>query len=139
MVIEDNPDHWILMQQALKESAPDYSVTWCRDSPGTLSQLTEWVTNEQTLPHLILLDLYLPTKSAGLTLITDLQHHPRFRKLVIVVLSASADQDDVNAAYDLGVRSYLVKPETHREWVRLFRSLTGYWLNAVELPVVRQY
>lgn len=139
LVIEDNPDHWVLMQEALKEAAPDFSVTWCRDSKGTIDQLSEWINTGQTLPYLILLDLYLPTKHAGLKLIRDLHHHHQFNKLVIVVLSASADQDDVNEVYDMGVSSYLVKPGDQIQWVRLFSSLADYWLNAVELPCIGHY
>jgi DNA-binding NarL/FixJ family response regulator len=50
------------------------------------------------------------------------------------VLSSSQDRNDVDEAYQLGARSYLVKPLSISERLELAKSLKNYWLKLNVAP-----
>jgi len=92
---------------------------------------------EYPLPELMLLDLKMPHKN-GLEVLEWIQQQPTLRGLRVVVLSASDQSRDVSRAYQLGAASYLVKPVTFENLVRISETLKGYWLwlsKRPELPM----
>jgi two-component system cell cycle response regulator DivK len=64
---------------------------------------------QQFRPHLILLDLKLPDVD-GYTLLHQVHHHPDWKKIPVIVVSAFAFQSDQHRALSLGARRYFVKP-----------------------------
>jgi DNA-binding response OmpR family regulator len=54
--------------------------------------------------------------------------HPAFKRLSIIILTASARTEDVERAFDLGASSYLVKPSSLNALVALIRCLRD-WLQ----------
>ena len=87
------------------------------------------------VPCLVLLDLKLPGKE-GLEVLRWAQNHPTFRNLLIVVLTSSSDVSDVDKAYRLGARSYLVKPLTVEKRLAMAQALKTYWLDLNEFPTL---
>jgi CheY-like chemotaxis protein len=61
------------------------------------------------LPHLILLDMHLPDMS-GLELLAQLKRDPSTTPIPVVVVSADATAQQVDAALDAGAVRYLTKP-----------------------------
>jgi CheY-like chemotaxis protein len=61
------------------------------------------------LPQVVLLDLKLP-KIDGLEVLKRLRADPRTRRLPIVVLTSSREDQDLIESYDLGANSYVRKP-----------------------------
>jgi len=61
------------------------------------------------LPRMDLLDLKLP-KVNGLQVLEAIRQHPRMRKLVVVVITSSVEEQDIEACYQLGVNSSVLKP-----------------------------
>lgn len=86
-------------------------------------------------PCLVLLDLKLPVKT-GLEVLRWLQQQPKLRTLLTVVLSSSSDMEDVDEAYRLGARSYLIKPLAVDKRLELARMLKSYWLGLNEFPTM---
>jgi CheY-like chemotaxis protein len=63
----------------------------------------------QRLPHLILLDMHLPDIS-GLELLRHLKGDPATATIPVIVVSADATAQQVDAALDAGAVRYLTKP-----------------------------
>src|SRR4029077_13538322 len=61
------------------------------------------------LPFLVLLDLKMPGLD-GFEVLQWLRAEPELKRLLVVVLTSSNLQADVDRAYELGANSYLVKP-----------------------------
>jgi CheY-like chemotaxis protein len=78
-------------------------------------------------PALILLDLKMPRRT-GFEVLEWVRANGGYKRMPIVILTDSANTDDVNHAYDLGVNSYLIKPLELEEIVRLVRAFVEYWL-----------
>ncbi|MGC2745721.1 MAG: succinylglutamate desuccinylase/aspartoacylase family protein [Candidatus Angelobacter sp.] len=85
------------------------------------------------LPALILLDLDLP-EMTGFELPQWKRTQPYIRRIPVVVLTIDSATSAVNAAYDLGANSYLVKPGNPEEILRVVKSIQEYWLGLNEAP-----
>ena len=79
------------------------------------------------LPTLVLLDLNLPLIS-GLEVLRRIRAHPRTRGLVVVIMTTSDAEPDINTAYALGVNSYIRKPVDFEKFCALMEQLCLYWL-----------
>jgi CheY-like chemotaxis protein len=86
-------------------------------------------------PCLVLLDLKLPVKM-GLEVLRWVQSQPGLRTLLILVLSSSAEMEDVDEAYRLGARSFLVKPLSVDKRLEMARLIKSYWLELNEFPTL---
>jgi CheY-like chemotaxis protein len=82
---------------------------------------------EYPLPGLILLDLKLG-KMDGLDVLRWIRKQPGLSSLRVVILTASDDMRDVNAAYQSGANSFLIKPLDFERFVEVSQAISGYWL-----------
>ncbi len=85
-------------------------------------------------PSFILIDLKMPIAD-GFAVLEFLKKHPLYRIIPAVMLSASADLDDIKRAYTLGASSYHVKPSNPAELEKMLTLLYGYWM-CCEVPQV---
>lgn len=83
------------------------------------------------LPCLVLLDLKLPVKM-GLDVLRWIRQQPALQTLLVIVLSSSRDSFDIDEAYRLGARSYLVKPLSMSERLEVAKAIKYYWLGLNE-------
>jgi CheY-like chemotaxis protein len=84
------------------------------------------------MPSVMLLDLNMPRKN-GFDVLTWVRAQPRFKRLPVIVLSASMRPEDVERAFDLGASSFLVKPSTIGELISMMRCLRD-WLQYNHFP-----
>ena len=84
-------------------------------------------------PGIILLDLNMPKKD-GREALAEIKADEDLRRIPVVVLTTSKDEEDVFATYDLGVSGFVTKPVTFAGLVEVMRSWTRYWFEVVELP-----
>ena len=130
LLVEDNPDHAILTQRALKKSNVANPVEVAKDGQQALDLLFD---PAKTLPMLVLLDLKLP-KVDGLEVLKRLRVNERTHRVPVVILSSSNDERDRALGYDLGCNSYIRKPVDFDQFAEAVRSLGLYWLVLNEPP-----
>ena len=87
-------------------------------------------------PTFVLTDLKMP-EGDGFTVLEYLKSTPQSAVIPTVVLSASADTDDVKRAYALGASAYLVKPTDFSAWTTMIEKLMAFWMIC-EVPEVDQ-
>ncbi len=85
-------------------------------------------------PKVILLDVKLP-KLNGLEVLRDLKMDERTRSIPVVMVTSSREDPDIQAAYDLGANSYVVKPVEFDIFVEIMNNLGFYWLLINQAPV----
>ena len=85
------------------------------------------------LPALILLDLKMPGMT-GLQLLQWMRTQRDIRRIPVVVLTGNEEPATVNAAYDLGVNSYLLKPGDAAQIGELVQSIQRYWMEMNQAP-----
>ena len=86
-------------------------------------------------PALVLLDLKMP-RMHGFEVLTWIRKHPNLKRMVVIVLTASNHDREVNRAYELGANSYLVKPVQLEALVELVKGISNYWMVLNQQPCV---
>lgn len=125
LLVEDNPMDVDLAIRAFQRRRLTNPIEVARDGEEALAWLARWDAGEPT-PAVILLDLKLP-RVDGLEVLARLKAHPVYRSLPVVVLTTSAENQDVRRAYDLGVNSYIVKPVDFEKFVEVASQIEVYW------------
>ena len=132
LVAEDDDNDFWFFEMAFKKAGGDGSVFRARDGTEVISYLAGecQYSDRRTypLPDLLLLDLKMPRKT-GFEVLEWLQTQPQLQHLPAVILSSSEEPRDIEQAYQLGVKSYLVKPRQYEQCTRLVQLIQEYWLE----------
>jgi two-component system response regulator len=131
LLVEDNPDDEALTVRALKKNKIVNEIVVTRDG----IEAWEYLLGEGTyagrdvtvMPQVILLDLKLP-KLDGLGLLRRLRAEKRTKRVPVVILTSSNEEEDRINGYDLGANSYVRKPVDFDQFVLAASQLGLYWL-----------
>jgi two-component system response regulator len=130
-LVEDNPSDADLTRRALAKGQIASDLVVAEDGQEALDYLRGEGAyagrNVAETPALVLLDLKLP-KVPGLEVLRLIRADPRLRRVPIVILTSSKEEEDVGAGYDLGVNSYVRKPVDFKEFQVAIENLGLYWL-----------
>lgn len=77
------------------------------------------------LPDLILLDL----KMSGFDVLKQIKNTPIIKRIPVVILTSSCEDDDRALCYDLGANSYLVKTASFSGFIETIKQIEHYWLH----------
>lgn len=125
LLVEDNPMDVDLTVRAFTSRHVTNAFQVARDGEEALAWFARWEGGEPT-PAVVLLDLKLP-KVDGMEVLRRLKGHPVFRAIPVVVLTTSAEDSDVQMAYQLGANSYIVKPVDFDAFVEVAAQIDLYW------------
>ncbi len=131
LLVDDNPDDLELMQLAFRRAQVRNPVHMVQDGESAIDYLRgagEYADRERhPLPYLVLLDVKLPGKN-GIEVLqwirANLDHN-----VVVVMLSSSAQPRDVTLAAKSHCNSYLVKPDSLHELVKMVELIKAYWIE----------
>jgi len=137
LLAEDNPSDIGLTKRALAKSHVANELVVAEDGQEALDYLFgagRYAGREVTqVPALVLLDLKLP-RVDGLEVLQRIRADARTRRLPVVVLTSSKEEEDMAASYDLGVNSYIRKPVDFSQFAQAIEQLGLYWLVLNETP-----
>jgi CheY-like chemotaxis protein len=85
------------------------------------------------VPMLILLDIKMPVMD-GLETLKYIRTDELTRRLPVVILTSSREEEDLARSYDLGVNSYICKPVDFNQFAEAVKTLGLYWLVLNEAP-----
>lgn len=83
-------------------------------------------------PGVLLLDINMPRLS-GLEVLKTIRQDPQLKKLPVVMLTTSRDEQDRISSYELGVNAYIVKPVGFDNFADAIKRINLFW-QVVELP-----
>lgn len=132
LLVEDNPMDVDLTLRAFAKRNLANPVRVARDGEEALSRLADWERGDLP-PVVVLLDLKLP-KVDGLEVLRQIKQHPRFHSIPVVVLTTSAEDGDIRAAYRLGANSYIVKPVSFDNFMEVAAHIELYWGVLNKIP-----
>jgi CheY-like chemotaxis protein len=89
-------------------------------------------TNGNKKPCVILLDLNMP-KMNGTEFLKIVKKDESLKKIPVVVLTTSSQQQDVVESFKLGAAGYMVKSVDYGKFVETIRTINLYWTLS-ELP-----
>ncbi|EJO69826.1 MULTISPECIES: response regulator [Leptospira] len=139
LVAEDDPDDRLLMKDGFRENNLANPLHFVKDG----EELFEFLQNEGEYsdilkypkPGIILLDLNMP-RMDGREALKTIKSIPELKKIPVIVLTTSREEEDMFKTYDLGANSFIRKPVEFEAFLETIQALGKYWLEIVELPVV---
>jgi CheY-like chemotaxis protein len=137
LLVEDNPDDVALTRRAFARSSIATELAVARDGEEALHYLLATGPYQDRdpsqLPAVMLLDLKLPG-IGGLDVLRRVRANPATKHLPVVILTTSAEHDDLLGSYGLGANSYVRKPVDFAQFMEAARQLGLYWLELNEPP-----
>jgi two-component system response regulator len=130
LLVEDNMDDANLTIRALRKHNLANNLTHLQDGQAALDFIfSEGSYSERgkILPRVILLDLKMP-KVSGIEVLRAIKENDFTRKVPVIVLTSSKEDPDIQACYQLGVNSYIVKPVDFESFITVVAELGLYWL-----------
>jgi two-component system, response regulator len=135
LLVEDDPNDVELIQLALESYNFVNQLDVVMDGAQALHYLYGQAGDPpiHALPRLVLLDLKLP-KVDGIEVLRAIRSHPHTQELIVVVMTSSAEHQDLSACYALGVNSYIVKPLDFQQFIEVARQVGFYWMMLNQAP-----
>jgi len=137
LLVEDNPSDIALTRRALTKSHITNKLVVAEDGQEALDYLFgagQYAGRDvNEMPALILLDLKLP-RVDGLDVLRTVRADTRTRRLPVVIMTTSSEEQDVAQSYDLGANSYIRKPVDFTQFANAVEHLGLYWLVMNEPP-----
>jgi two-component system response regulator len=131
LLVEDNPRDAELTIRALKRHNLANQLFHAEDGADALDFLFGRGKYEgrqiDISPKVVLLDLKLP-KVNGLEVLRIMKSDPRMRTIPVIMVTSSAEDPDIKAAYDLGANGYVIKPVQFDAFMEAMSHLGVYWL-----------
>jgi len=137
LILEDDDDQWAIMNHIFKKRMPGVNIIRMSDRMSTLDYLTDRWNESKTSPHLIILDLYLPTRRDGLNLLDSFRYFftiHRLPPIPIIVFSFSESQEDIKLSYSHRANAYMIKSRDFTESFSYLERVCHFWWHTISLP-----
>ena len=129
LLVEDDRVDIMTVMRALKEIRVTNPVVNMENGEDALSYLQDSGSEK---PCIILLDLNMPIMN-GIDFLQVIKRDSVLKRIPVVVLTTSEEQQDKVNSFDLGVAGYMAKPVDYRQFVEVMRSIDTYWTIS-EMP-----
>ena len=129
LLVEDDDVDVMTVKRALKDLKVTNSLVRTTNGEEALEYLR---TESNKKPCVILLDLNMP-KMNGVEFLKVVKADDELKKIPVVVLTTSKDEQDIVESFKLSVAGYMVKSVNYKKFVKAIRTINLYWTLS-ELP-----
>lgn len=134
LLVEDSKADIRLVQEVLKSSSVSHELIIVRNGMDAMAYLhQEGEFSNALRPNLILLDLNLPRKD-GREVLAEIKSDPELKRIPVVVLTTSRNEEDIYYSYELHVNCYITKSRNLNELFKIVKGIEEFWLSTVTLP-----
>ena len=131
LLVEDNPQDAELTIRALRKHNLANRLCHVEDGAEALDFLFGRGKYEgrrrDVSPKVVLLDLKLP-KVNGLEVLRSMKSDAHLQTIPVVMVTSSAEDPDIRAAYNLGANGYVIKPVQFDSFMEAMSKVGIYWL-----------
>jgi two-component system response regulator len=131
IIVEDNATDAELAQRAIRKWGAEHPIVVIEDGLRAADQLlgdSKKQIQPLPVPKLLILDINLPGLG-GIELLSRLRASARHRHTVVVMVSSSAELEDVLNSYRMGCNSYVTKPVNSNTFDSMYAHLAQYWTS----------
>ena len=125
VIVEDDPNDAELIMRVFRKHNMVNRIILLKDGAEALEFF--FGSGATDHPKVVLLDLKLP-KVNGIEVLRRLKADERTKNVPVVILTSSAESQDVADAYKYGVNSYVTKPIKFEDFANAVTELRLYWL-----------
>src|SRR6516165_6456594 len=136
LLVEDSEHDIELTLAALEAHNVANGVDIARDGAEALDYLYRrgaFAARTSDPPVVILLDLKMPRVN-GLEVLRQIKADPELKKIPVVMLTSSREEQDLVRSYELGVNAYVVKPVNFGQFMDSVKQLGCFWAVINEPP-----
>lgn len=136
LIADDDEEDRRMIQDALNRCHVSSELHFVSDGQTLLDFLRHtgtYASSASPRPGLILLDLNMPRKS-GRRVLQELKDDSGLSSIPVIVLTTSDSEEDVLDSYRLGANSFITKPVTFEELIRVMDNIKRYWLQTATIP-----
>ncbi len=137
LLVEDDENDILLIERAFQKAGMRQVLKVAQGGEQAVAYLSgsgACADRERfPFPFMVLLDLKMPGMD-GFEVLHWMRSQPTCKRVLVVVLTSSNLQADVDRAYDLGANSYLVKPVGSSEMLNLLQRFEVYWTEINRTP-----
>ena len=134
LLVEDNEDDVFLTRSAFEASGLRVNLHHVDNGVKCLKYLRKEPPYADTpFPDLILLDMHMPIMG-GHEVLSEIVKDEKLRNIPVVVLTTSSESEDIKKMYYLRCNSFITKPVSFDNFVKVIGQLGGYWLTVVVVP-----
>jgi CheY-like chemotaxis protein len=129
LLVEDSPADADLMTEALKEGSLNNRITWVENGEEAMAYLRrQGPFARSASPDLILLDLHLPRMN-GYEVLAEVKQDDALRRIPIVIMTSSDNEDAIVKAYDLFANCCVSKPADQEQFALAVKKIERFWLQ----------
>ncbi len=133
---EDNPKDVELTLEALTDNNLANNVIHVKDGVEVMEYLHcagKYKGRKPGNPAVLMLDIKMP-RMDGLEVLKAIRGDFTLKRIPVVMLTSSREEQDLIKSYDLGVNAYVVKPVDFKNFVEAVRQIGIFWGLINELP-----
>ena len=129
LLVEDDRIDTMTVKRALKDLKVTNQLICTTNGEEALEYLRD---ESKKKPCVILLDLNMP-KMNGIEFLKIAKRKEELKRIPVIVLTTSREEQDVVESFNLSVAGYIVKPTDYKKFVEAIRVVELYWTLS-ELP-----
>jgi CheY-like chemotaxis protein len=137
LLVEDDVNDLYFFERAAAKAGVTNPLHTVRDGQQAISYLAgagEYADRQRfPKPGIVFLDLNLPVKH-GLDVLKWIRANPETKTLIVIVLTSSSAELDVDETYRFGANAYLVKPADPTSLTGMLGAIKGFWLAYNQPP-----
>lgn len=123
LLVEDDEIDIMTIQRALKDLKVSNPLEISLNGEEAIAHLMD-PQNEK--PCVILLDINMPRMN-GIDFLKERSQNEIIKKIPVVVLTSSNEEQDMVQSYNLGVAGYMIKPVGYERFLETIRVIDMYW------------
>lgn len=129
LLVEDDRVDAMTVKRAFRNLGITNPLTIKENGEEALTFLSD---DRENKPFIILLDLNMPRMN-GIEFLRAIKADRALKKIPVIVLTTSKDEEDKLESYNLGVAGYLVKRVEYTEFLKTIETFEKYW-SICQLP-----
>jgi CheY-like chemotaxis protein len=137
LLVEDSEEDELLLKRVLTKAGLTNPIIATRSGDEAIRMLTQTIPPNiaPLIPKVIFLDLRMPGMD-GLDVLQWMKTQPQLKDILVVVLSHCDDTNILKRAYELGAKSFLIKPFRLDDLRNLVEHFNGFWIfgNETDSP-----
>lgn len=137
LLVEDNLSDAELITRALRKVNLANHLVHVKDGEEALDFIFATGSfserEKKNVPRVILLDIKMP-KVDGIEVLRQIKANSETKRIPVVIMTSSKEEQDIIRSYELGVNSFVVKPVAFNDFAKAVSELGLYWVLINQPP-----
>ncbi len=139
LIAEDDAGHFELVKRNLWLSCVENEILQFKNGQEILDFLFKrgnGVKRKENGSYVLLLDIRMPKVDGG-EVLQQIKRDEELRKIPVIMLTTTGEEDEIDRFYEMGCGFYMVKPVDYRKFMKAVESLGAFLsLEGIRVPSI---